>query len=94
MSYEGHCEYLCAKGHYWCSQDYHSDDPDFCPSCGEAVRFWNNVDTTNGFEEDEPRSWPARKSQIGSEKKVIEIPLFRAGPDWRKMPEKKTPDDS
>ena len=94
VSYEGYREYLCAKGHYQCSDAY-DDDPEKCARCGERIAYAHSVDQTNGVEEDNPSTMPAPKEQVGFEdewckdrhgnKYAKSIPLYMAGREWAKL---------
>jgi hypothetical protein len=46
MSYEGHTQYVCEKGHYDTSDCY--DELDKCKVCGAKFAWTNSVDETNG----------------------------------------------
>jgi uncharacterized protein (DUF983 family) len=46
MSWEGFSESLCENGHFFDGNVY---EESVCPVCGAKARFYNVVDTTNGF---------------------------------------------
>lgn len=48
MSYEGHVQRLCVKGHYYTTPyAYGEPDDTSCPDCKEACAWENHVDDTN-----------------------------------------------
>ena len=47
MSYEGHSQLICEKGHYW-TEDCFRTDGALCPDCGSKAVWENMVDATNG----------------------------------------------
>lgn len=48
MSYEGHEQLWCPKGHYYVTPDNHYGSYDQkCPSCGAAPKVMNPVNDTN-----------------------------------------------
>lgn len=70
MSYEGYTEYLCTKGHA-ASVDamvisYGDGAPARC-QCGAEWEFVHDVDTTNGYDEDDPSTSSAGTVVIGHE---------------------------
>lgn len=83
MSYEGSIELLCGKGHYSVINCY-SDEPEKC-SCGGKFTHRHSIDETNGVIAKCPSTMPAKKTKIGKEEKVIQIPLFSPGRGWRKI---------
>ena len=67
MSYEGYSQFVCAQGHAWdvdaMELMYGGDEhlqPKMCPFCGSPAVWENSVDQTNGYEEDNPASIPAK----------------------------------
>jgi len=48
MSYEGHEQHLCRRGHLWEIPCSFEDAIERCPHCGAESRWRNDVDDTNG----------------------------------------------
>lgn len=73
MSYEGHEEYLCTKGHYWTvdamTMMYGEDDErkrlTTCPFCGDPAEYHCRVDETNGYYPDVPDTFGGPKEEVG-----------------------------
>ena len=51
MSYEGHVQYWCKKGHYFEGPETYGNYADVCSICGAPVAFRNMVDDTNEYGE-------------------------------------------
>jgi hypothetical protein len=73
MSYEGYAEFLCKSGHYW-TMSYSEESflenrsaPNIytCPHCGLRPSMYHDVNETNGIDEDDPNTLPAKKKEIG-----------------------------
>ncbi len=65
MSYEVINEWLCKSGHYLVTDAY-DNDPSECDKCGAPMAFAHSIDQTNGYEEDNPDTYPALKTLLGS----------------------------
>src|SRR4051812_41451925 len=63
MSYEGYTELLCDGGHYGAFNVY-VERPKRCAICRKFWAYRHSVDETNGFIEDDPGTYPARKEAI------------------------------
>ena len=49
MSWEGYYQLICKNRHYWTGDACYREISDcICPECNGKVRYWNQVDTTNG----------------------------------------------
>lgn len=81
MSYEGHKEWLCAKGHYFCT-DVYEDDPVACWICGAVLAWSHSVDDTNGPEDGCPSTMAAPKRVIGKEEFVATRELYAPEGEW------------
>lgn len=64
MSYEGSREFLCLLGHHL-EIDCNQDDPHECPHCHSPIAFRHSIDHTNGYDEDDPNTYPAEKVIYG-----------------------------
>lgn len=51
MSWEGHYQQLCTRGHYWTSQASFAEPEETCPICGSALNWFHTVDDTNCCED-------------------------------------------
>lgn len=64
MSYEGYTEYICITGHVFNLSDYETGTYEFtihvCPICRKRVEYQHNVDQTNGYDESNPDTYPAK----------------------------------
>lgn len=66
MGYQGESEKLCEDGHYY-SADVASDHYDeACPHCGKQWVWTHEVDWTNGYDENDPNTYKARKVPTGT----------------------------
>lgn len=93
MSYEGYNEYLCENGHYNVVDCYY-DDIKIC-SCNSKMKYYHSVDITNGYEENNPSTFPAEKTEIGFDdiwnkdhygnKYAIKRMKYKPVKNWRKM---------
>jgi hypothetical protein len=56
MSYEGYVEWLCESGHYM-SVSCYDDNPVICSFCKKGMKYFHDVDETNGPDADDPRTF-------------------------------------
>ena len=94
MSYEGFEERICKTGHYL-MQDVYQDTLTTCPICDAEWQWYSLVDQTNGYEPNNPSTWPAPTEIAGIEelwkedkyknRYCIERKLYRPvkGSRWR-----------
>lgn len=71
MSYEGYEVYLCRNKHMYtenanmfCSED-NEGDSDLCPYCNAPPAYNCSVDTTNGYDENDPSSHEPTVEEVG-----------------------------
>ena len=99
MSYEGITEVLCAKGHYQTYGCYQTYGPCGLHGCSELLVWAHDVDHTNGYNPEDPRTMPAPKVEIGwddipmvdhyGNKYFLKNLRFAPPPEgsrWRKVP--------
>ncbi len=79
MSYEGTEEFICDLGHYWTADALtfmYADGEEkertmTCSHCKGRAKWWSSIDETNGFYENEPRTFEAKKTLVG----FYDVPL-------------------
>lgn len=84
MSYEGSVEFICECGHYSVF-DCYDVEPTKCPECDGCLAYTHSIDETNGTDFMDPNTMPGSKRVVGGQRKVVEIPLYAAGPEWTKL---------
>ena len=57
MSYEGHTQWICRRGHRFDSQDSFDSEEDRCDVCGAESAWGNQVDDTNGESDGVINDW-------------------------------------
>ena len=67
MSFEGYYEYICERKHRFSCDVYSDSDDSNCPHCGGKKAFSHLVDQTNGYEVDNPGTYPAGVRIVGFE---------------------------
>jgi hypothetical protein len=64
MSYEGSEEFICSNGHYSVHNCY-LGLPTKCPVCDSTSGHTHFIDETNGYEENDPSTYPAPSESVG-----------------------------
>lgn len=97
MSFEGFMEKLCTNGHYFSCDVYTQDEfIKECPTCNSPFEYQHLVDITNGYEEDNPSTYPGTIEEIGFDDEwhvdhygnryAIKIHKFKpVGDQWKKI---------
>ena len=96
MSYEGRHEFLCANGHYL-QTDAYAEEPPGCSYCGQPLAWFHSIDDTNGFESDNPSTYPAEKLEVGFDDRWLtdhhgncyaqKVCRYLPGASWRPLSE-------
>lgn len=73
MSFEGSFEFIAEDGSYWQCDVY--QEIWFSPDTGSPAKWMHLIDETNGIDERDESTVPARKRQIGSLKRAHPDPL-------------------